>query len=823
MSWQQTEFLLKGIFLGVLVYVGLQLREPSGWADVGYLTLFMLGGLVLCLGVAAVRKLREGYRVKGRLTAFILFLLLENPGLVYAGVLLGLAGGAFMLTEYSDLTADKDRQTLIITLGGGVVLGYCLDLLRQVQVQKVRRWLGLALVALLIGMAVGVINLDETLLPTGGQRTLLAVLILAGIPFFYVLTLSSMAEESEVEIAAISAALGVSLWLLSDHMKHISPNFPALALIVPVGVYVVYTWRILPGLRVFKHVLRGISYATVGRFRPSLLSLKRALELDPKNALAHEQLWSVHRMMDFDQVARDPELLELVDFDLCLERVAELLLPARPSAEHLAEAERLMKLIAGQRPRMQPRCDYWRAVSFLHQRRPDEAAELLVRVIGGHYPDPNNPHRQVILYQAWLLALLIHPDMKHRVGTSQLAKPGMRMEAIAAVERQLAQAPDDSVAWDLKRLLYNDLTESLYVEAVPEGGAAKHFDHEYAQQLGLGQINEPARWQRGCQYLRMAARGLPAQATALFYQIAKAHERAGEFNAVWENYELAKRTGKAFGSKNLSNEDRQLYFAIIKVLGEDALKRGDLDAAVENYHLYTEYERAGVETYRTLADLYEKKGESWSALYCTEQALLYNSDDDLLKRKDRYYYSIKPEELEAKRESVQKWFDVAYCIQKAKWVLDKSQADLDVLDWASHLVELAQVMQPASQNVRVLRARILRRRGEQDKATALLEDVRTNRPEKFPSSEEEDAWYLACRLLGDIYLEDHPDKAVECFLEYRKSPKSGADTWFKLARAYELLGDRLRAVKCYQQVAAYESHPLAPDANDALHRLKTTV
>jgi hypothetical protein len=45
---------------------------------------------------------------------------------------------------------------------------------------------------------------------------------------------------------------------------------------------------------------------------------------------------------------------------------------------------------------------------------------------------------------------------------------------------------------------------------------------------------------------------------------------------------------------------------------------------------------------------------------------------------------------------------------------------------------------------------------------------------------------------------------------------------YKLGQAYEQLGDRARATKCYQHVTAYESHPLAPDAHDALHRLQSS-
>ena len=117
--------------------------------------------------------------------------------------------------------------------------------------------------------------------------------------------------------------------------------------------------------------------------------------------------------------------------------------------------------------------------------------------------------------------------------------------------------------------------------------------------------------------------------------------------------------------------------------------------------------------------------------------------------------------------------------------------------------------------------RIVRLRyGERDEAIALLEQVRTPKPEHFEGDDEE-GWYLACQLLGDLYLEaDRPDLAVPCFLGFRKSPKSGARTLFKLGQAYEQLGDRTRAVKFYKHVVSYDSHPLASDAYDALHRLQ---
>src|SRR5262249_7029005 len=93
LRWEQTEFLLKGVYLGLLVLIAWQ--KPT-IEDLGQIGLYTIGGLLLCLTVAAVRKVREGYRIHGRLLGFVLFLVLENPGLVYAGLLLGLSAGTFL-------------------------------------------------------------------------------------------------------------------------------------------------------------------------------------------------------------------------------------------------------------------------------------------------------------------------------------------------------------------------------------------------------------------------------------------------------------------------------------------------------------------------------------------------------------------------------------------------------------------------------------------------------------------------------------------------------------------------------------------------------
>jgi tetratricopeptide (TPR) repeat protein len=599
-----------------------------------------------------------------------------------------------------------------------------------------------------------------------------------------------------------------------------------LAFLLPLLLYVVYTVRILPALRVFKHALRGFRYLDMGRYRNALACFRRALQLDPNNPLARDGYWRVHCALDLAHLSDDPQTLALVDFDLCLDRAGALLIDAGPTPQQLQEAQRLLNLVLAQRPGLWAPVSYWRAVACTHARDLDQAAAELTQVLDVTHSGFDDPARQAILVTAWQLALLLHDELRRRVGQPQLARPGQRMEAIAAVERHLAGQPEDALAWSLKRMLYQDVTETDYEAAAPGAGRpVPYFDHAYVQQLGLAMINDSSRWQRGGEYLRLAARGLAALGPTLFVQVAQAQQRAGDLEAAWHSYESAKRAGVSVGPRNLGEQERQAFFATVKVLGDAALAHNEIDLAIENYQLYSESDRSGVETLRTLADLYERKGDALAALRVTEQALVYSPKQaDLLQRKDRYYYSVMPDFFRAHPDAVPGGFDVAYCLSKARSLLNAREIDLDTLDWAQHLADLVFAVKPDNIQARMLLARAWLRRGEKDNAVAVLEDLHTNRPSKFGSDEEEEAWFQVCRLLGDLYLQDlnRPDLAVPCYSAYRKSAKSGADTLYKLGQAFESLGDKPRAVKFYEQVTSYADHPLAPQARDALYRLKNS-
>jgi tetratricopeptide (TPR) repeat protein len=130
---------------------------------------------------------------------------------------------------------------------------------------------------------------------------------------------------------------------------------------------------------------------------------------------------------------------------------------------------------------------------------------------------------------------------------------------------------------------------------------------------------------------------------------------------------------------------------------------------------------------------------------------------------------------------------------------------------------VAKVIEPASNRVRLVEGRCLLRKGERDAGLSLLEDVRESQK---GSGDEEEAWYNATRLLGQLYLEElnRPDLALRAYLDYKEFHKSGADTLFNIARCYEALGDTSNAVKFYSAVTVYEEHPRYWDAKEALKR-----
>jgi tetratricopeptide (TPR) repeat protein len=322
--------------------------------------------------------------------------------------------------------------------------------------------------------------------------------------------------------------------------------------------------------------------------------------------------------------------------------------------------------------------------------------------------------------------------------------------------------------------------------------------------------------------LRIASRGLPERGPGIFLKLAQVYEKQGDQENVARCLENAKRVGLGVGPRELAKEQRQFYFDALRKLADLADRRGDYEIAIEELRQYqTDGGTAALETYRKLAELYGKLHDAMNALLMTETGLMYNSSDpDLLKKKDSFYYSVEPERLEKVKDRVVKWFDVAYCLRKAAWVLNTKEGGIELLDWAGHLTKLAKVMKPTSNGVRLIEARVLLRRGDRDAGLQILEDVFYGKEKG--SGDEEDAWYTATKLLGQIYLDElgKPDLAMHCFLAYKDYHKSGGDTLYQIARCYEAKGDTANAIRFYTAVTGYDGHPLYWDAKEAIKRLK---
>ena len=806
------EYFLKGIFLGLAIYGSLQagrLETPT------YLTFLLLNGVAwaglfvaFIAGVISQRaQLKVGLKNPA---AFILFLILENSSKIFDGILLGTAIGVFV-------AVPSDSKLLISCVGLGGALGLSFFSIRKVKVPNIRLGIIFAVAAGLcaaIAYFLGATPWNENPLILSHPH-LFSYQLIAFLPLFYILTFCGIAEESEVEIGAFSSLLGIALGILT--MEHVPLR--TLGFLAPIVLFFVYTMRILPALRILKHVFRGMSFAKLGQQKNALMAFKRALQLDPQNNLARNNYWKLHADLDPIKLETDPETMALVDCDLCLDRVESLLVSGKPSDDKVAEALRLLSLVEKLKPSLNDGTRYWRAVLALHDKNFVGAAAILIKNLNNYHVSEEQLAGKY-LYPSWSLALAGHPEMKSRVGFPLLTDAAIKMNAIAAVERHIAQEKDDQAAWGIKRFLYTDMTSKIFFQNPPRSIA--DFDFMFVKDLGLALLEQQKELARGAEYLDIAVAGLPQHAPFLMVQVGKAFAQQGQEAEAESYFEKAVAMGRKSGHKNLQDQDRLAYFSALKFLADSYLHRKDTDKAIEYYHLFAQFERSGVETLRTLATLHEEKGEALAALRAVEQALIYQPDEkDLIARKDRYLYSITVEELTANKELLAKGFDVDYCMKRAKGILESKLDGPDWIDVARHLSNLAMVFAPESIQARTLYAKALLRHGDRTEAKEILEQVRDPKPGSFSSSDDEDSWYGSCQVLGDIYMElDEFEKAVACFQDFKKSPKSGARTWLKLGIALEKLNDTKKAIACYEQATAYEGNPFAREAQEALYRLK---
>jgi tetratricopeptide (TPR) repeat protein len=801
------EYLAKGIFLGLWAYLAIIQPEASAFTHVIF---WGLGGLALGLVAGLVLQLKRGYKPGANIPGFLLMVMLDSPYFIYAGLIGGFGLGTFLETD-----APEGRNWLGYAVAGGAVLGLGFYQLRLITDWFYRFLAGLVVGGLVTYLAITYLGQIPALDGAAPQRQF-AIYLLLGLPFFYLLTICGEAEESEVEIAALCATLGIGLYLLRLESK-LPEHFDKLIFLVPLGLYFVYSTKWLPALKTFKHNLRGYGYMSLGHAKAALASFNRALQLDPKNDLATQ---GVRRLMtNLDPAKIDAATAQLLPIEFCLANVANTLINSTPPTDkERDDALKMLDILGQQRPALMPRLDYYRAIGLTHAKEFDAAATALSTILD---PANENPARQVVLFDAWNLATRLHPELTARLGTTELARPGRRLDAIAAVEQRLAKQPEDPTAIEMKRELYASLEEAEFL-AASETPSATRFNYDYIEQLGqtlIQHADTPER-ERGMAYLRMAGRGSLARGPVIFQQLAETAQQMGRSDEAVGYYGQIKRTANVAGVNQLTPETKSIYLKALRQLVDDAEKKQQFGTAVEDMRLIVEAGQEDPNTLRKLAELYVKNGDALNALLIVERGLLYaKTDADLLAKKDSYYFSVELSRVQEVKDKISGWFDVPYLLKKANQVADQKDADLDTLEYGLHLIRLARIMQPKSHAIMFAEARLLLRKTERDAGLAILEDIRE---QPRASGDEEDAWFLAVRMLGDIYLEElnRPDLAIDCYNAFRDYQKSGADTLFKLGRAHEANHNIPAAIKAYEALSMYPKHPRFYEAQEAVTRLR---
>ena len=380
----------------------------------------MVGLLIALLIAAAMKLARASARAANSTCSF--YSCCSKAWLVYLGVL---AGTIFGLCWIHDPAKGWDDPLLLPVIGGGAVLGVVFCVIRQIRRKLERLTYCLVMGAVVAGGLLfwlgqfGDYGQKHHLL----NETVFATQILAGMALFYVLTFAGREDETEVESAASApASPSASASIAAPSCRRKPGTRRLFVFLVPAVLFLAYALRVLPWLRVVKHSFRGLSFARFGRYRRSLQSFRCALQLDPQNKLARQGLWDVHRSLDLNAVADDPQTLALVDLDLCLDRAGSLLVQGKPTPAQLEEAHRLLDLVLKLRPGLQPAVDY-SAVAHTHARQYDEAAAELARLLDPAHYGRDNPQRQSVLLVAWQMALTLSDELRRASASPSWLNP----------------------------------------------------------------------------------------------------------------------------------------------------------------------------------------------------------------------------------------------------------------------------------------------------------------------------------------------------------------------------------------------------------------
>ena len=482
-----------------------------------------------------------------------------------------------------------------------------------------------------------------------------------------------------------------------------------------------------------------------------------------------------------------------------------------------------------QRPQLRPAVLYYRVVAYTHANELDKAEQTLKQILDDSQFSPEEKaSRQTILVPAWQLALMQHGELRKRVG-EPLLQSGQRMTAIAAVEFAASKAPLTPEEQELKARLYADVTLAEYDR---EAGSdlqqqASLFDHKFVYDRGLDLLDDAKTYERGVELLAIAVRGQPKHAAAVWKLSADAAIYHGDTKLTRQAQNEVKAWTKLLGLKEISTESQAAYFATVKQLGEAAYHeamagRQAPETALENLLLASEAPQSGVDRLRMLADLYELQGNVVQTMHYNEQCLMYDGKNKhFLERKDRLYVSLSEEDLVTHKEKLSKLIDLNYLVNKPKEILENKNCGPEQLDWAKHLAKLLTAAAPERIAGWAMLGRLFLRLGQADNGVKALEYAYQLGQDSKPGGEDLDQWYLACRILGDYYLQQQRyEEAQDCLKSFSQSTKSGADTHYKLGQIAEGLGDLAKAKKHYQSANMFD-HPQKYEVSQALERLNS--
>lgn len=799
------ENILKGVFLGLLSVAAT--RSETVAQALGVFSI-SAAALVVALVFQSFRQRRNTKRSRGHLLASIILALLDNPATVFAFIVGGYAVG--------ELYWQFPLLEIVAASGAGAVVGVFWDTSLKIRQVWPRR---LILLTLGISIVAGIAALFHYgLVDTVGSRYVVALTLVLGAVLFYVLTFAGRGEETEPEIAVICA--GIALALAQLHLPYMARG---LIVIVPMAVFVVYCERIRRHLVVFKHVLRGLSHEQEGDLRNALFWYRQALQRNPKSELAVAGNWRVHRKIDLASLAEDDEIVKMIDPIVCLDRARSLLSKSQPSEVELEEAGKLLDIVQCRRQDLPQTIGHERLHVAVLARDGQTAMGVARQLVELEPPAaialPD--HELDALFRTWS-KLLQDPLLVSSGGPELLNEADYLFRFLATLESRLRQAPQDQQAQSFKAFVYDKLSLELYENYLRdhEEDSLDWLDYRFCHQKArlFATEGEPAR---AVDFLRIAEMGLPHDRLILWTEIAELHAQQQSVEATtW--YERVKDLGMQLGPKQLADDQAKPFYRAVRVLGERAIAEQRWQDAIENFQILADWSQTGIATLETLKDLYEKTGDTVLAIRPVEIALQYSLKESQRKQwaaeKARLYAAVTAEMVTPKLSLVGKYFDFNYCYRRAKRLFEEKQPTEDII----HFLDLAALGgERFLLNVNYLLGRSYYRQGNIDDAVLCLEQVKSNRPAHFDDDEQKDAYYSACRLLGDLYLDqrNEPAKAVECYSIYKDYTKSGAETLYRLGCAYEANGQPAHARKWYDMVLVYPGHPRAEDAKRALAKL----